>query len=170
MKKIFVVSLISLLFTCFTVNVSSALAESKIGFVDLSKAFDAYQKTKDFDKSLEQKGTTKQNQREKLVKEIRKMRDELELLNETTRKTKEGDIESKMKTLQKFDQEAKTELVKERDDMVKDILGEMNDVIKEYGKKNGYSMVLNDRVLLYGKEELNITDDIIKILNARYKK
>ncbi|MFH1782048.1 MAG: OmpH family outer membrane protein [Candidatus Omnitrophota bacterium] len=168
MKK-FLIAGIIFIFT-FCLLASACVAEEKIGFVDLSKAFDEYQKTKDFDKSLEQKGSTKQDQREKLVKDIRKMRDELELLNEVTRKSKEGDIESKMKILQEFDQEAKTELVKERDNMVRDILGEMNDVIEEYGKQNGYSMILNDRVLLYGKDTFNITDEIINILNAKYKK
>lgn len=142
----------------------------KIAVVDLSRAFDEYQKTKDFDKTLEKRGDVKQQQREDLVKDIRKMRDELELMNESARGEKEKDIEAKIQQLQQFDQEAKTDLVKERDDMVRDILTEMNEVIKEYGKANSYSIILNDRVLLYGEKSLDVTDDIIKILNENYKK
>ena len=75
-----------------------------------------------------------------------------------------------IKTLQEFDQDARSELTKERDDMVRDILKEMNDVIRGYGEKNGYAIILNDRVLLYGQKTMDLTDDIIKLLNDSYKK
>ena len=166
MRKILILSLLGIfLFT----GIGFAQGE-KVGFVDLSRSFDEYSKTKDFDKELEAKGDVRQDQREKLVKEIRRMRDELELMNERAKETKEVDIEAKIKSLQGFDQEAKTELTKERDDMVRDILKEMNAVIREYGDQNGFSIILNDRVLLYGNSALDITDDIIGILNDSYKK
>ena len=151
---------------------SIAIAENsgKIGYIDLSRSLDEYQKTKDFDKELEKKGDMKQGEREKLVQDIRKMREELELMNKSSREKKEADIEAKIKSLQEFDQEAKTDLTKERDNMVKDILKEMSDVIKEYGQKNGYSIILNDRVLLYGDPGMELTNEIIKILNEKYNK
>lgn len=165
--------LVFILMTIFLLSISGialAQSEEKIGFVDLSTAFDEYQKTKDFDKMLEKKGDIKQEEREKLVSEIRKMRDELELMNERARDKKEEAIELKVRSLQEFDQDAKAELIKERDDMVKDILKEMNNVIKSYGETNGYSIILNERVLLYGDKSLDLTDEIIKILNDSYKK
>ena len=146
-----------------------AESQGKIGYIDLSRSFDEYQKTKDLDKELEGKGDMKQQEREKLVQDIRKMRGELELMNKNAREKKETDIESKIKSLQEFDQEAKTDLTKDRDNMVKDILKEMSDVIKEYGEKNGYSIIVNDRVLLYGDSTMDLTNEIIKILNDKYK-
>ncbi|MBU4312335.1 MAG: OmpH family outer membrane protein [Candidatus Omnitrophica bacterium] len=167
MRIIFTLTLISMfLFS----GLAFAQSDTKIGYVDLSRAFDEYQKTKDFDKELEKTGDIKQGQREKLVKEIRNMRDELELMNDSARKKKEGDIEAKIRLLQEFDQDAKAELTKERDDMVRDILKEMNGVIQEYGKGHGYSIIVNDRVLLYGSDALDLTDEVIKILNEGYKK
>jgi outer membrane protein len=168
MKKIFIIILSCAFVSLISV---SAFAESqgKIGYIDLSKAFDEYQKTKDFDKELEGKGDMKQQEREKLVQDIRKMREELEMMNKPSRDKKETDIESKIKSLQDFDQEAKTDLTKDRDNMVKDILKEMSDVIKEYGEKNGYSIIVNDRVLLYGDSGMDLTNEIIKILNDKYK-
>lgn len=160
-----------LIFAFFIFMTGNVFAESqgKIGYIDLSRSFDEYQKTKDFDKELESKGDKKQEAREKLVQDIRKMREELELMNKTSREKKETDIEAKIKSLQEFDQEAKTDLTKDRDNMVKDILKEMSDVIKEYGEKNGYSIIVNDRVLLYGDSEIDLTNEIIKILNDKYK-
>ena len=46
----------------------------------------------------------------------------------------------------------------------------MSDVIKEYGGKNGYSIIVNDRVLLYGDPGMDLTNEIIKILNDKYNK
>lgn len=169
MRKFLIIVLISI----FLFSISGrVLAESqgKIGYIDLSRAFDEYQKTKDFDKELEKRGDIKQGEREKLVQEIRKLREELELMNKDARDKKEADIEARIKSLQDFDQEAKTDLIKERDNMVRDILKEMNDVIKAYGEKQGYSIILNDRVLLYGDKAMDLTDEIIKILNEGYKK
>lgn len=157
------------IFLVSSVGVAFAQTDVKIGYVDLSRTFDEYKKTKDFDKALEKKGDTKQTQRGDVVKDIRKMRDELELLNEKARVKKEQDIEAKIELLQQFDQDAKSELVKERDDMVRDILEEMNDVIQEYGNSQGYSIILNDRVLLYGGTSMDLTDEIIKVLNHNYK-
>ncbi len=168
MKRSLVFSLIFILLFSFS-GVSLAQSDIKIGYVDLSRAFDEYKKTKDFDRALEQRGDKKQIEREKVVKDIRKMRDELELLNEKARRKKEQAIEERIESLQGFDQDAKAELIKERDDMVRDILEEMNDVIQEYGSAQGYSMILNDRVLLYGENSKDLTDEIIKILNHKYK-
>lgn len=163
---------LALVFIFLFAAVGNIFAESqgKIGYIDLSRSFDEYQKTKDFDKELEAKGDMKQQEREKLVQDIRKMREELELMNKPSREKKEADIESKIKSLQEFDQEAKTDLTKDRDNMVKDILKEMSDVIKEYGQKNGYSIIVNDRVLLYGDSSMDLTSEIIKILNDKYNK
>ncbi len=164
--------LTAILISAFLLSISApAFSESqgKIGYIDLTRSFDEYQKTKDFDKELESKGDMKQQEREKLVQDIRKMREELELMNKASREKKEADIESKIKSLQEFDQEAKTDLTKDRDNMVKDILKEMSDVIKEYGEKNGYSIIVNDRVLLYGDSNMDLTNEIIKILNDKYK-
>ena len=166
LRKIFV----GITLAIFLFSGLASAQENKVGFVDLSKSFDEYQKTKDFDKELEKKGDMKQEEREKLVQDIRKMRGELELMNKSARDKKETDIEAKIKSLQEFDQEAKTDLTKERDNMVKDILKEMSDVIKEYGQKNGYSIILNDRVLLYGDPGMELTNEIIKILNEKYNK
>lgn len=161
-----------IILSCVCTSLFSVLAfaesQSKIGYIDLSRTFDEYQKTKDFDKELENKGDMKQQEREKLVQEIRKMREELELMNKNAREKKEIDVEAKIKALQDFDQEAKLDLTKERDNMVKDILKEISDVIEEYGEKNGHSIIVNNRVLLYGDPGMDLTNEIIKILNDKY--
>jgi Skp family chaperone for outer membrane proteins len=54
--------------------------------------------------------------------------------------------------------------------MVKDIVTEIDKVVQDYGKQNGYTVIMNDRVLVYGEETLDVTQDIIDILNKNKAK
>lgn len=150
-------------------SASSAYAlEGKIGYVDLGKIFDDYQKTKEFDKSLEAKGASKQGERDKMVAEIKKLRDEAELLSAKAKEDKQAAIDEKIKTLQDFDRVTRESLRKERDTMVRDILKEIEGVLTDFGKKEGYSFIFNDRVLVYKAEGSDLTNQVIKALNDSY--
>ncbi len=149
---------------------AEAAVEAKIAYVDVGKAFDEYQKTKDADSTLEKKGQSKQDEREKKVDTIKKLKDELALLSEDARKKRQADLDQSLKDLQDFDSRVRDELRRERDSIVRDILKEIDEIISDYGNKQGYSLILNDRVLLYGRQDMDITSQIIQILNERYKK
>ncbi|MBI4432217.1 MAG: OmpH family outer membrane protein [Candidatus Omnitrophica bacterium] len=144
--------------------------ETKIGYVDLARVFDEYLKTKDFDKSLEQKGSSKQAERDKMVNEVKKLRDEAELLSAKAKDEKQVAIDEKIKVLQDFDRNTRDALRKERDVMVRDILKEIEAVIQSYGKSQGYSFIFNDRVLVYKSESNDLTPQVIKTLNDAYSK
>ena len=62
------------------------------------------------------------------------------------------------------------ELRKERDTMVREILKEIDGAISDYAKKNGYTIIINSRVLLYGQTEDDLTQAILTILNSNYNK
>lgn len=149
---------------------SCAQQTQKIGYINLSKVFDEYNKTKDQDKILEEKGKTKEAERDKIVAEIKKMKDEMELLSDNAKQKKQDQIDEKLKKLQEFDTTTRTDLRKQRDEMVRDILKEIDKVIQEHGKKEGFTLILNDRALLYGREQLDITGEVLGILNSSYKK
>ncbi|MBI3252552.1 MAG: OmpH family outer membrane protein [Candidatus Omnitrophica bacterium] len=170
MKKI--VSFASAVFVFAAMGLSqvpSAFAqELKIGYVDLARVFDEYLKTKDFDKSLEAKGTAKQGDRDKMVSEIKKLRDEAELLSAKAKDEKQAVIDERIKSLQEFDRATRDALRKERDGIVRDILKEIETVIDGFGKSQGYSFIFNDRVLVYKSEGNDLTPQVIKVLNDSY--
>ncbi len=149
---------------------ASAQEAEKIGYVNLSQVFDQYQKTIDYDKELEKKGDKKQQEREKMVSKITRLKDGLELLSEKGRMKKEKQIADKIGELQTFDRSTQTELKSERDKIVREILGEIDKIVREYGRNQGYFLIFNDRVLLYGDNQSNLTDKILKRLNEKYKK
>ncbi len=151
------------------VNLAVAAGE-KIAYMDLAKIFDEYNKTKDLDKQLENKGTAKQAERDKLVAEIKKLKDELELMGDKGKEAKQAAIDEKIKKLQDFDRESRDALRKDRDDMARQILKEIKDTIDEVGKKEGYFLILDSRAILYGKESDDLTNGILKMLNDKYAK
>ncbi|MBI3315927.1 MAG: OmpH family outer membrane protein [Candidatus Omnitrophica bacterium] len=166
MKKI---ALVFTVFLVFAMGLGFAVpcfaAGEKLGYVDLGRVFDEYQKTKNFDKSLEAKGAQKQTEREKMVAEVKKLRDEAELLSSKAKEDKQVVIDEKIKTLQEFDRATRDSLRRERDTMVREILKEIETVIQSFGKSQGYTFIFNDRVLVYKSEGSDLTQQVIKALN-----
>jgi Skp family chaperone for outer membrane proteins len=147
-----------------------AHAADKLGYVDLSRIFSEYSKTKDYDKVLGDKQTGYEADRDKMVNEVKKFQEKLNLLSEKEKESKKGDLEGKIKGLQEFDRQKQTDLRKEQDEKMKEILKDIEDAVKQYSEKEGYTLVFNDRVLVYQTKSMDITDKIVDILNKGSKK
>ncbi len=166
MVVFFGVFIISLGFT----GAGFAKGGNKLAYIDLGEIFSEYQKTKDFDKVLEKEKKDKQTKREKMVETIRKIKDELEVVSNKAKEKKQAEMDQKIKELQEFDRETSTELRRKYDSSVREILKEIESTIKEFGQKEKFDIIFDSRMLLYSNDSLNITDQILKILNKRYKR
>ena len=51
----------------------------------------------------------------------------------------------------------------------KKLIKKLNPILSEYSEKNSISIILQKRDIIIGKNSLNITDDIIKILDENVK-
>jgi outer membrane protein len=159
--------MISLLILAVFLAGGTALAEPKIGFINVSQVFDSYGKTKTSDADLQKESETKRIQRETLVNAVKKLRDEVELAAPEVREDKQKVMDQKVQELQAFDRDARLVLRKKRDDMIRDLLKEIDDVIQAYGKEKGYDYIYNDRVLVYKKEANDLSKEVIDRLNAK---
>ena len=139
----------------------------KMAYVDLDKVFEEYNKTKDEYKSLDGKLKDKEAERKKMVDEIRRLKDELELLSDKGKEEKQAAIDEKMNSLNEFDNKAKDEFKKERINAIKDISNEIDVVIQDYGKKEGYDYIFSSRAFVFSKDEYDITETIVKTLNTK---
>lgn len=157
-------------FCVFTVSSAHAKPfDGKIGIVDLSRVFNEYKKTKEYDAVLEKESTAFQEERNKMIEKVRDAQSKLALLKEDEKKKMEEDIDKQKQALLDFSRAKGTDLTKKRDEKVREILLEIEKVVSDYAKKEGFTLVLNDRVLIYGDQQLNITDTVIKLLNDNYK-
>ena len=170
MKKIIAILILAFAIMAVKAPVSFAAGAQKIGYADVGKIFDEYNKTKDLDKILEGKGNKKQAQREDMVKAIRAMKEEAEMLSDKGKEEKQKQIDGKIKELQEFDRVTSDSLRSERDQMAKDILKEVQGVVEEISKQEGYTMIMNERFLLYSDKANSVTDKVLSALNSRYKK
>jgi outer membrane protein len=145
-------------------------ADLKIAYVDLSKVFDDYQKTKEFDALLQSEGEAFQKDRDAMIQKIQDAQSKLDLMKDSEKASLEADIEKQKNDVVAFDKEKRTELAKKRDDKVREILTEIQGIVSTIAKNEGYTYVLNDRVMIYGDPQYNITDEVSKNLNDSYKK
>ena len=141
--------------------------ELKIGYVSLSQVFDNFEKTKASDTTLEKQGKQKETELETRLDELKKLRQNLELLNDESREAKQREIEEKSEELQRFRTSTARDLRRERDKVAKEILAEIQQSITEYAQANGFSLIVDDRFLLYGQPAYDVTQAILKLLNAR---
>jgi len=147
-----------------------AAAELKIGYVDPAAILDNYQRTKDAEAALQQRHKQKQAELEERVNELKKLRQNAELLNDQAREAKTREIEEKSDAFKRLKTQTERELLRERNQMLKDIVGEINQAVADYAKSNAFSVVVDERFLLYGEPGLDVTDAVLKILNDRYAK
>jgi outer membrane protein len=147
-----------------------ANAAEKLGYVDLSRSFSEYNKTKDYDKVLSDKEAAYNTERETKVKDIKQLQDKLNLLSDKEKEAKKSDLETKMKAMEDYDRQKQTDLRREQDEKMKDILKDIEAAVKQYAQKEGYTLVFNDRVLVYQEKSLDITDKVLDIINNNYKK
>jgi Skp family chaperone for outer membrane proteins len=168
MKVLKVLSL-AVIFGLMATGISMA-DNLKIAYVDLSKVFDGYQKTKEFDAVLQSEGEAFQKERDAMVQKIQDAQSKLDLMSDAQKTSMEADIEKQKNDVVAYDKEKRTELAKKRDDKVREILTEIQNIVSGIAKNEGYTYVLNDRVMIYGDPQYNITDEVSKALNDSYKK
>jgi len=81
-------------------------------------------------------------------------------------------LEQKKFSLDKLNQEMSENTMRERNDMTKKLFDAVTSFLKEYNKTQGYDVVLSTTLggnVLYSKKGLDITNQVVKELNARYK-
>lgn len=168
MKKLMALA-VAVIFGLGILGVSAGTAsakELKIGYIDPVKILNEYSKTKESEKSFEEKRKVKEEERKKMTDEITKLKGEQALLSEKAKAEKQAVIDEKIKVLQAFDKKAQGELMGEGNIMLGNIQKDIEKTVTDYAKEAGYDIVLNSRVLMYGKDEFDFTEEIIKRLNA----
>jgi len=147
----------------------AAAPSFKIGYVNLAKLFDSYEKTRASDAALEQKGKQKEAELQGRLDELKRLRQGTELLNDDARDAKQRQIEEKADELQRLRNAAVRDLRRERDKIAKDLLDEIRAALEGYAKANGFSVILSSDALLYGQQAYDVTDEVLNILNSRAK-
>lgn len=166
MKRFGLTTLVAAAFL-LTAPVFAQAEIKKIGYVDLSYIFDNYHKTKEYDKVLEADHKGYEVERNKKIDALREKQGQLGLLAEDKKAALEQDLQKLKEDLDNFDRQEKENLTKARNEKIREILLEIEKIVSAYAEKEGYDMIFNDRVLIYGAPVLNITQTVLDQLNAQ---
>ena len=141
----------------------------KIGYVDLEKAFNEFYRTKEENTKLQDLQKAKKAEADRMISDINKLKEESELLSDDAKKSKEGVVKDKIKELRDYEKDTVQEIRDKLLALRKDILDSITKVIGEKGKKEGYTFIFVSDVLLYKDQGLDMTDELIKILNKGHE-
>jgi outer membrane protein len=147
---------------------ASAQQATRWAYLDLSKVFDNYEKTKEYDKTLEAQHATYEKERNTKIEKLKEAQNKLDLLKPEEKEKAQKDLEAMRNELVQFDQQKRADLQKQRDEKIREILLEVEKIVSDYAKKEKYDIILNDRVLIYGDPGMNISDQVLKALNESY--
>ena len=131
---------------------------------------DAGKKAQDFLKNKLNKGIKNiQDKEKKIQEEEKKIISQKKILSAEEYKKKVTELRSKVSSLQKERNQLLESVAKQRTKARNELLKNLNPIIKDYMKEKNIRMVVDKKSLLLADENLNITKDIMNILNAKLK-
>ena len=103
------------------------------------------------------------NEEEKLLKQKNILKEE-EFNNKVTL------LREKYKSYQELQVKKNKDLVKLRENSSKEILKVINIILTDYSKKNEVTLILDKKSIVIGKTQLDVTEEILSLLNNKIKK
>ncbi len=172
-KTILVLALVASVYAVF----QQMLNSPKLAYVDTTRVLEEYQGMRDakqmYEKSLEQWQSRTDTLRSEFESQIKEFEQQKASLKKEAKARALASLEQKKQEVQKYREYASKEAIEKEAQMTNQILQQMNAFIQDYGKKQGYLMILGANgqgSLLYAEESIDITDEVIKLINQGYKK
>ncbi len=164
---------------CGAVLVAASVVSAeglKLGYVDIQKAVtdsiagkEAMEEFKTEVKKMEEDILAEKEQIEKLGEVLEK---QSMMLTDDVRRNKEKELMRKQRDYERQVKDSKAELQIKEAELTNGILEEVLPIIEKYGTQNGYSIIFekSERVLLFADEALDLTEKIVGIYDAQYRK
>jgi len=147
--------------------------DAKIGFVDAQQVLATVESGKKAQEELERKARDAQGRLTPLIEQLEVLRKELQakqfVMSKEAVQVKQLDMAELRSRIESQGQEEKSKLEIDQQRMIGPLQDKFLKVIKEIGREEGYSAIfLSDAPgLVYRREALDVTDQVIKTFNAR---
>jgi outer membrane protein len=167
---IFIVCFFSLLW----LDSVNAADVAKIGVANMQRVLE----TSNQGKSAQEEIKKQKDQMEQGLKqkggEIEELRKQLEresmVMSKEKREEKEREIRIKLNDFKSLQKRYRTQLQNLEKKLVSALLKEVSTLVEEIGKKEGYLLIVNNTGVMYSPGSIDMTDRLIKELNAGYAK
>lgn len=114
-----------------------------------------------------------------IVNQSKAGKDAQAVLEEAGKKA-QAEVEAKQKNLkndqksqeefQAFAINKQQEVLKKRDELLQKFMKLVQESLESYGKSKGYQIIIDKQAVLYGKPELDKTNEFLKYFDANYEK
>jgi len=155
-------------------NLITGVAWGQIVYINMEKLFNESMAGISLNKQISEINNLSEKNIKKLETEIKSedenINSQKNILNEEELKKKIAVLNNKIKEYQNLIKKNKDNLNKKKIEGTNVILNTLKPILSEYSEKNSISMVLQKQNVIIGKKELDITKDIILILNEKIKK
>jgi outer membrane protein len=169
MRKAFVVLAAAML----VFSAQAALAQMKIGVVygpEVTQTSEAWKKA---NSELRSRVSPIESELQKMQDELKKLEEDFKnkavALTQQAKTDKENELRGKLQkfaeTQQRYQQTAQAEQKR----LFEPLAALAQQVVTEYGAKNGYTAILEGSQMMYANESINITKEVIREIDAAFK-
>tara|TARA_B110001452_G_C15102528_1_gene384416 strand:+ start:182 stop:697 length:516 start_codon:yes stop_codon:yes gene_type:complete len=109
------------------------------------------------------------NKEKKILEEEKKLIQQKKLISNDEYKKKISSLRKKVTSLQKERNTLLQTVAKQRSKAKNELLKNLNPIVKDYMSEKNIKMVLDKKVVLLADDKLDITNDIMAILNKKLK-
>lgn len=155
----------------------TACQQQKIGFVDNVKLMDEYQEKIDVEKKYQSKSEVLNKKRDSISQafqmEAQVFQEKAQRMSQQKAQEEYGGLQQRGQKIGQQLQQEEQQLQLQGQTEMDSLISKVKKQISKYGKDNGYAFILgggNGGSVLYGEETKDLTEDILKILNASYAK
>ena len=167
MKKIFFI----IFFLTFSTNI---FAQDKIVYLDVNRLLNESEAGKYLNSELNKINNSNIEEFKKIENTI-KSEEEKILKQKNILKTEEfnskvDELRDKYKSYQDFKNNKNEEINKIRNDAGSKILKIVNEILSDYSTDKEISLIIEKKNIVIGKTELDVTNEILELLNKKIKK
>jgi len=164
--------LIVLSIILFVINPLKA-SDIKIVYIDTDKVLNESMVGKNVKKQLDiinKRNTSKFEQIEKeLIEEEKKISQQKNILSKEELKNKTKKLQKKAIKFKNDIKKNKNDLILKNNEATKKILDTLNPILSDFASKNSIQIILQKNLIVIGRGDLDITDEILIIINEKIK-
>tara|TARA_B100002003_G_C13801773_1_gene395740 strand:- start:23 stop:589 length:567 start_codon:yes stop_codon:yes gene_type:complete len=149
--------------------------QEKTAYVDTTKVIQDYKEMKDVEAKFESRRDSLTQlitgPQQQFQQEVQEYQQSMNSMSASQRQAKEQELQQKGQRLQQQSQMIGQQLRNDSDTAIDEVVEKVKDFVAEYGEENGYTYIFGSNEsanIMYAKEGLDITDEILKELNESY--
>jgi outer membrane protein len=147
---------------------------AKIGVADLQRVLETSNPGKSAQEEIKKQKDQMEQELKQKGAEIEELRKQIEresmVMSKEKRGEKEREFRIKLNDFKSLQKRYRTQLQRLEKKLVSELLKEVSTLVEGIGKKEGYLLIINNKDVMYAPGSIDITDELIKQLNARQAK